>query len=207
MGEGEIFKIRMAYKRRAPKKLDREPSNVEKDVMRVIDEIQNNASQEKAVEYGPIKICEAKEILVESTQRSVILVAVPAPIHREFITARFVGKFIQDMEKRLKKAVVIYANRTILKRDTPQKVLLSMGFRKRPYSRSRSAVEARLLQDIIGDAQIAGKRILHKAGSKKVIKVYLGADKNIRSQEKLATFAAAFNHLTGKSVEFITAEQ
>merc|ERR1712059_53412 len=109
-------------------------------------------------------------------------------------------------EKRMRKAVVIYAKRTILKQDTPKAVLSAMGFRKLPYSRTRSCVEARLLQDIIGDATIVEKRVLYKAGNKKTLKIKLGVEKNAKFQDKLPTYSAAYKHLTGKSVEFIPSE-
>lgn len=97
------------------------------------------------------------------------------------------------------KHVVIIAQRTILpvnvNRGAAQK-----GVRAR--SRTLTAVQEAVLEDIVYPTEIVGKRIRHKVDGTKTLKVYLDPKDVVNVETKLDTFAEVYSNLTKKDVVF-----
>jgi len=94
---------------------------------------------------------------------------------------------------------MIIAQRTILgksyARDQKTKGL-------RPRSRTLTAVQDAILDDIVYPTEINGKRTRCKVDGKRILKVYLDSKDQANVEGKVATFADVYTKLTNKEVSF-----
>ena len=95
--------------------------------------------------------------------------------------------------------VVIIGQRTILSKSSNRGAA-----QKAPRSRSRTltAVQDAILDDIVYPTEIVGKRIRHKLDGSKTLKVFLDPKDQVHVETKLDTFARVYSSLTNKDVVF-----
>merc|ERR1712129_563051 len=115
------------------------------------------------------------------------------------------GRLIKEMEKKFnKKHVVFTASRTVLDKNFKRK-----GLKVRPRSRTLTAVQEAILEDIVGPTEIHGKRTRVSVDGSKLLKVILDPkDKDKENVEaKLSTFSGVYQKLTNKQAVFTFSEQ
>eukprot|EP01061_Rhynchopus_euleeides_P001123 TRINITY_DN107_c0_g1_i1.p1 TRINITY_DN107_c0_g1~~TRINITY_DN107_c0_g1_i1.p1 ORF type:complete len:197 (+),score=101.82 TRINITY_DN107_c0_g1_i1:87-677(+) len=119
-----------------------------------------------------------------------------------FYPLRFVRKvhkvqkaLVATLEKKLHQNVLFVAQRKI-ERQTVKA--------NKPTVRSRTmkAVHEAVLDDICFPAEICGKRVRQLTDGSKHLKVYLDQKDKDRMGNKIDTFTAAYNKLTGRTVAF-----
>lgn len=97
------------------------------------------------------------------------------------------------------KHVVIVAQRTILSKSVNRS---SVQKGPRPRSRTLTAVQEAVLEDIVYPTEIVGKRIRHKVDGTKTLKVLLDPKDQVNVETKLETFAKVYSTLTNKDCIF-----
>merc|ERR1712176_1701727 len=103
-------------------------------------------------------------------------------------------RLVRELEKKFSgRHVIIIGQRTILGkgyvRSTKTKGL-------RPRSRTLTAVQEAILDDIVYPTEIVGKRTRVKTDGKRVLKVFLDSKDQPNVEGKVDTFAAVYNKLT-----------
>ena len=118
-------------------------------------------------------------------------------------------RLVRELEKKFSgRHVVIVAQRTILSKSVNRSTS-SKG--PRPRSRTLTAVQDAILEDIVYPTEIVGKRIRYKLAdaaaftskkTAKTLKVYLDPKDQVNVETKLDTFAKVYRSLTNKDVVF-----
>ncbi|CAM9588764.1 unnamed protein product [Heterosigma akashiwo] len=142
-------------------------------------------------------ITAAKEVDVGPGKKAIIVV-VPYKLLRKF--NRIQIRLVRELEKKFSgRHVVIIAQRTILgksyARSTKTKGL-------RPRSRTLTAVQDSILEDLVYPTEIVGKRTRCAVSGEKLLKVYLDPKDQVNVETKLDTFAYVYKKLTNKDVSF-----
>jgi small subunit ribosomal protein S7e len=107
---------------------------------------------------------------------------------------------VRELEKKFSgRHVIIVAQRTILGKAYARSQK-TKGLR--PRSRTLTAVQDAILEDICYPTEIVGKRTRVKVDGKRILKVYLDSKDQANVEPKLETFAAVYNKLTNKTVSF-----
>ena len=142
-------------------------------------------------------ICAAKQIDVGST-RQAIVISVP---HRLLAAYHKIQhRLVRELEKKFSgKHVVIIAERTILGKSYARSQKTKGP---RPRSRTLTAVQEEILNDVVYPTEIVGKRIRCKLDGTKTLKVQLDSRDQVNVESKLETFTVVYNSLTNKSVSF-----
>jgi small subunit ribosomal protein S7e len=94
---------------------------------------------------------------------------------------------------------VVVGQRTILSKSV-NRSKSSTG--PRPRSRTLTAVQDAVLEDIVYPTEIVGKRIRYKLDGSKTLKVLLDPKDLVNVETKLDTFAKVYSSLTNKDVVF-----
>ena len=95
--------------------------------------------------------------------------------------------------------VVIIAQRTILGSSFSRTTKASGP---RPRSRTLTAVQDAILEDLVYPTEIVGKRTRCRMDGSKVLKVHLDPKDQVNVETKLDTFATVYKKLTNKEVSF-----
>lgn len=142
-------------------------------------------------------ITAAKDVDCGGGHKAIILY-VPYKLLKSF--HKIQQRLVRELEKKFSgRHVLIVAQRTILgksyKRNQKTKGPL-------PRSRTLTAVQDAILDDLVYPTEIVGKRIRVKVDGKRVTKVYLDSKDQANVEGKTDTFAAVYNKLTNKTVSF-----
>lgn len=173
-----------------------EVGQLELDVANALTAIESAGNSDIRAQVRDIVICGCKD--VEMTKDKVLVIYFP---YRSWKVVRTIqGKLIRELEKRLKQKIVLVANRQILNKDFKRKGVTN--FAVRPRSRTLTAVHDSILQDIVGPAEIVGKRTRIAADGAKLIKIYFDAKEKETTEEKLEAYSAVYRRLTAKQVTF-----
>ena len=97
------------------------------------------------------------------------------------------------------KHVVIVAQRTILGKSYARSTKTKGP---RPRSRTLTAVQDAILEDLVFPTEIVGKRTRCKLDGSKELKVLLDAKDIVNTDTKLDTFSDVYKILTNKQVSF-----
>ncbi len=109
-------------------------------------------------------------------------------------------RLTRELEKKFSgRTVLIIAQRAILgksyARDQKTKGL-------RPRSRTLTAVQEAILDDIVYPTEITGKRTRCKVDGKRVMMVYLDSKDEANVESRVATYADVYGKLTNKTIQF-----
>lgn len=120
------------------------PTELELQVAEALDNLEKNANSEQMkADTSFIKITCVREYPVVGedgeTKRSVLVVGVPKRIFMHFVKKNQ-ARLIQELEKRTKKLVVLYAHRFVVPVDYRR-----YGYKERPKSKTLTAVHSCLL--------------------------------------------------------------
>ena len=145
-----------------------------------------------------LHITAAKEVDCGPGRKAIVLY-VPYKLHKSFKAIQ--TRLVRELEKKFSGChVVIIAQRSILgksyARDQKTKGL-------RPRSRTLTAVQDAILDDIVYPTEIEGKRTRCKVDGTKILKVYLNDKDKVNVETRVETYAVIYNKLTNKNVHFV----
>lgn len=109
-------------------------------------------------------------------------------------------RLVRELEKKFSgRHVLIVGQRTILGKSYNRNQKTNGP---RPRSRTLTAVQDAILEDIVYPTEIVGKRTRVKTDGKRILKVYLDSKDQANVEGRTDTFAAVYSKLTNKMVSF-----
>jgi small subunit ribosomal protein S7e len=142
-------------------------------------------------------ITAAKEVDVGNGRKAIILY-VPYKLRKSFNKVH--QRLVRELEKKFSgRHVMIIAQRTILGKSFRRNQKTSGPL---PRSRTLTAVQDAILEDIVYPTEITGKRTRVKVDGKRVLKVFLDSKDQVDVEGRTDTFAAVYGKLTNKQVSF-----
>uniref|UniRef100_A0A7S2RUE9 40S ribosomal protein S7 n=2 Tax=Stramenopiles TaxID=33634 RepID=A0A7S2RUE9_9STRA len=155
------------------------------------------SSPDLKVDLEHLYILGAKEVVVQGAKKACVLM-VPYKLLPQFKAIHV--RLVRELEKKLQgRHVVIIAHRTIYG-DSYNRNVKTRGVR--PRSRTLTAVQEGILDDLVFPTEIVGKRTRYKLDGSKQLKVLMNAKDQMQIETKLDTFAAVYKKLTNKDVVF-----
>ena len=127
-----------------------------------------------------------------------IILYVPFKLNKAF--RKIQTRLTRELEKKFSgRTVLLIAQRSILgncyARDQKTKGL-------RPRSRTLTAVQEAILDDIVYPTEITGKRTRCKVDGKRIMMVYLDSKDQANVETRTETFADVYGKLTNKTIQF-----
>ena len=155
-----------------------------------------SSSVELKASLKDLYITAAKE--VDCGANKAIVIYVPFKLAQSFRAIQ--QRLVRELEKKFSGAhILIIAQRTILGKSFARSQK-TKGLR--PRSRTLTAVQDAILDDIVYPTEIEGKRTRCKVDGSKVLKVYLSSKDQANVEGRTATYASVYNKLTNKNVSF-----
>lgn len=131
--------------------------------------------------------------------RKAILIYVPYKLRKSFNKVH--QRLVRELEKKFSgRHVMVVAQRSILGKAYARSQKTKGP---RPRSRTLTAVQDAILEDIVYPTEIVGKRTRVKVDGKRLMKVYLDAKDQANVEGRTETFAAVYGKLTNKQVTFL----
>ena len=144
-----------------------------------------------------IFITAAKEVDCGAGRKAIVLY-VPYKLLKA--TNKIHTKLVRELEKKFSgKIVMIIGQRTILGKGYARDQKTSGP---RPRSRTLTAVQDAILEDVVYPTEITGKRTRVKTDGKRILKVYLDSREQTNVEGRTETYAAVYGKLTNKTVTF-----
>lgn len=172
---------------------DAEPTEFEESVAQALFDLENT-NQEIKSELKDLYINSAVQIDVAGSRKAVII-HVPFRLRKAF--RKIHVRLVRELEKKFSgKDVIFVATRRILR--PPKKGSAA----QRPRSRTLTAVQDAMLEDVVVPAEIVGKRVRYRLDGSKIMKIFLDPKEINNTEYKLETFAAVYRKLSGKDVVF-----
>ena len=157
---------------------------------------QMSATEIKA-DLRDLYITAAKQVELTGGKKAIIIF-VPYRLLRAY--HKIQPRLVPELEKKFSgRHVVIIAQRTILGKSFSRSTK-TQG--PRPRSRTLTAVQEAILDDLVYPTEIVGKRTRCKADGTKVLKVHLDPKDQVNVETKLDTFSFVYKKLTNKDVVF-----
>jgi len=173
-----------------------EPDEFESSVAQELFNLEMSAVEIKA-DLRDLYITAAKEVDVGAGKKAIIIV-VPYKLLRAY--HKIQQRLVRELEKKFSgRHVVIIAQRTILGKSFARSTK-TQGLR--PRSRTLTAVQDSILEDLVYPTEIVGKRTRCKMDGSKLLKVFLDPKDQVNVETKLDTFAYVYKKLTNKDVVF-----
>mmetsp|Transcript_165 Transcript_165/g.207 ORF Transcript_165/g.207 Transcript_165/m.207 type:complete len:205 (-) Transcript_165:76-690(-) len=130
--------------------------------------------------------------------RKAAVVYVPYKLQKSF--QKIQSRLVRELEKKFSgKHFIIVAQRNILGKSYARSQK-TKGLR--PRSRTLTAVQDALLEDIVYPTEITGKRTRCKVDGRRILKVYLDSRDQANVESRTDTYAAVYGKLTNKQVSF-----
>lgn len=171
-------------------------SSLTNEVASCLTDMENNPDCAVSGELKHVQLCKAVEVTVGSG-RKVIVVVFPLRTYNDFIRKN-VSKFVAEMEKKLRRPVLLVAKRSPVPRERPDLI----GMKRRPYSRSLTFCREALLSDMVAPSEIVGKRLHMKTDGSRILKVFLDPRCREVLGDKLEAFSAAYRKLAKTDAVF-----
>lgn len=172
------------------------PDDFENQVAQELYNLEMSGSELKA-DLRDLHICAAKEVDMDGGRKAIIIF-VPFKQLKDF--HKIQPRLVRELEKKFSgRHVVIVGQRTILPKSVNRSAL-QQGPRAR--SRTLTAVQDAILEDIVYPTEIVGKRIRYKLDGSKTLKVYLDPKDQANVETKLDTFSKVYSTLTHKEIVF-----
>ena len=144
-----------------------------------------------------IYITAAKEVDCGGGRKAIILY-VPFKLLKS--VNKIHQRLVRELEKKFSgRHVLIVGQRTILGKSFNRNQKTNGP---RPRSRTLTAVQDAILEDIVYPTEIVGKRTRVKTDGKRILKVYLDSKDQANVEGRTDTFAAVYSKLTNKQVSF-----
>ena len=130
--------------------------------------------------------------------RKAIMMYVPYKLQKSFQKVH--QRLVRELEKKFSgRHVLIVAQRTILGKSYTRNQK-TRG--PTPRSRTLTAVQDAILDDICFPTEIVGKRTRVKTDGKRILKVFLDSKDQANVEGRTDTFAAVYGKLTNRQVSF-----
>jgi len=173
-----------------------EPDEFEASVAQELLNLEMTSTELKA-SLRDLYITAAKDVDCGNGKKAIIIY-VPFKLLTSFNKIQL--RLVRELEKKFSgRHVIIVAQRTILGK-TYARDQKTKG--PRPRSRTLTAVQDAILDDIVYPTEIVGKRTRVKVDGKRIMKVFLDSKDQANVEGKLETFAAVYGKLTNKQVSF-----
>ncbi|EME30867.1 40S ribosomal protein S7-1 [Galdieria sulphuraria] len=131
-------------------------------------------------------------------ENKVIVVQIPLRVIHHYRKVH--TKLVRELEKKFSgKVIVFVARRKILPKEKKGRQALA---RKRPISKTLTAVHEKILEDILHPVEIVGKRIRFRQDGSRVAIVLLDPREQHNVEHKLDALKLAYKKLTGKDAIF-----
>jgi len=154
-------------------------------------------STELKASLRDLYITAAKEVDCGAGRKAIVLY-VPYKLQKSF--QRIQAKLVRELEKKFSgRHVIIIAERKILGKSYARSQK-TKGLR--PRSRTLTAVQDAILEDIVYPTEITGKRTRCKVEGSRLLKVYLDGRDQANVEGRIDTYASVYNKLTHKQVSF-----
>lgn len=154
-------------------------------------------STELKASLRSIFITAAKEVDCGSGRKAIILY-VPFKLLKS--VNKIHQKLVRELEKKFSgRQVLIIGQRTILGKGYSRDQKTSGP---RPRSRTLTAVQDAILDDIVYPTEIVGKRTRVKTDGKRIVKISLDSRDQANVEGRIETYAAVYGKLTNKQVVF-----
>ncbi|KAJ0402513.1 hypothetical protein ATCC90586_002683 [Pythium insidiosum] len=168
----------------------------EQQVAQELFNLEASAAELKS-ELKDLYITAAKQVDVASGRKAIVIF-VPFRLHKAF--NKIQARLTRELEKKFSgRHVVFITQRTILGKGYARANKTSGP---RPRSRTLTAVQEAILDDIVYPTEIVGKRTRVRLDGSKLLKVYLDPKDQVNVETKLDTFATVYKKLTNKDVVF-----
>jgi len=173
------------------------PDQLENTIAQALVDLSSASSSEP--EYKDLVFVDAKEFQATG-ENKVVVVHIPLRWNHQYRKVQ--GKLVRELEKKLAgRTVVLVARRKILPK-AKKGARGASGLRKRPISKTLTAVHDKILEDIVYPVEIVGKRIRFRQDGSRVIIVLLDPKEQHNVEHKLDAFRTAYKKLTGKDAVF-----
>lgn len=178
--------------------LQAEPDEFEASVAQELLNLEMTAADLKPL-LRDLYITAAKEVECGPGGRKAIVLYVPYKLRKAFNKVHV--RLVRELEKKFSgRHVLILAQRTILGKSYKRSQKTSGPL---PRSRTLTAVQEAILDDIVYPTEIVGKRTRVKIDGKRIMKVYLDGKEKANVEGRTDTFAAVYGKLTNKQVTFL----
>ncbi|EJK61079.1 hypothetical protein THAOC_18484, partial [Thalassiosira oceanica] len=173
-----------------------EPDEFENQVAQELLNLEMTSTELKA-SLRDLYITAAKEVDCGAGRKAIVLY-VPYKLQKSF--QRIQAKLVRELEKKFSgRHVIIIAERKILGKSYARSQK-TKGLR--PRSRTLTAVQDAILEDIVYPTEITGKRTRCKVEGSRLLKVYLDGRDQANVEGRIDTYASVYNKLTHKQVSF-----
>ncbi|QEU59619.1 Rps7a/Rps7b [Kluyveromyces lactis] len=177
--------------------LSQAPTELELQVAQAFIDLENNSPELKA-DLRALQFKSIREVWIEvAGGKKALAIFVPVPSLAAYHKVQI--KLTRELEKKFQDRHVIFlAERRIL----PKPSRKSRQTQKRPRSRTLTAVHDKILEDLVFPTEIVGKRVRYLVGGNKIQKILLNSKDVQHIDNKLESFQAVYNKLTGKQIVF-----
>mmetsp|Transcript_29786 Transcript_29786/g.44182 ORF Transcript_29786/g.44182 Transcript_29786/m.44182 type:complete len:188 (-) Transcript_29786:66-629(-) len=173
-----------------------EPDEFEASVAQELLNLEMTSTELKGA-LRDLYITAAKEVECGAGRRAIILY-VPFKLLKPF--HKIQQRLVRELEKKFSgRTVLVVAQRTILGNSYNRNSKTS-GLR--PRSRTLTSVQDAILDDLVYPTEIVGKRTRCKVDGKRILKVYLDGKDQANVEGRVDTYAAVYNKLTNKQIQF-----
>ena len=173
------------------------PDQFEMEIAQEIYNLELSSTDLKA-DLKDLYILGAKEVELGDGAKKAIVLFVSFKLLSAF--HKIQARLVRELEKKMAgRSICVVAQRTILS-ESYCRSAVSKG--PRPRSRTLTAVQDAILEDLVYPTEIVGKRTVFRADGNKVLKVFLDATDQANVEGKLETFELVYSKLTQKRVKF-----